>query len=103
MGKGSAKNRIPCITVSILLTGSCFAFYKLTGALYGLQLDNYYIGMVTASLFDQNNWCCYINPVLCWVIKQLNTLYDGADWFSVLFSQEQSGSSIVFCRIKRQQ
>lgn len=96
MGKGSAKNRIPCITVSILLTGSCFAFYKLTGALYGLQLDNYYIGMVTASLFDQNNWCCYINPVLCWVIKQLNTLYDGADWFSVLTQMNVFAGAVWF-------
>lgn len=62
---------------------SCFLFSKYTGKLY-IDVDNYYVAMVTAGVFDDINWCYYVNPFLCIVIKLLTNLIPRVDWFTML-------------------
>ena len=77
-----------CKTSYILVASFFFAVVtfllcKITGSLYR-DNDNYYVALVTAGIFDNNNYCIYINPLLCLLIKGLSILYSGADWFTFL-------------------
>ena len=69
--------------LSAAIVLSCFLFCKFTGKLY-TDVDNYYVAMVTAGVFDDINWCYYVNPVLCILIKVLTGLVQRADWFTML-------------------
>ena len=69
--------------LSAAIVLSCFLFCKFTGKLY-TDVDNYYVAMVTAGVFDDINWCYYVNPVLCILIKVLTGLIQRVDWFTML-------------------
>ena len=69
--------------LSAAIVLSCFLFCKYTGKLY-IDVDNYYVAMVTAGVFDDINWCYYVNPVLCILIKVLTGLIQRVDWFTML-------------------
>ena len=54
--------------IAALVTLCCYLYYKLTDVLY-LDIDNFYVSVITAGLFGDNNWGFYIHPLLCYGIK----------------------------------
>ena len=72
---------------AFLISGSavslCYAFFVLSGHIYD-DADNYYIAVVEAGAFDDSNWCMYLNPLLCHLIRLLNRVYSGADWYTCI-------------------
>ena len=71
------------LLISGVVVALCYAFFVLTGHLYD-DADNYYIAVVEAAAFDDSNWCMYLNPLLCWLIRLLNHVYAGADWYTFI-------------------
>lgn len=82
---------------------ACFVFYKLTSVLYS-DVDNYDIALVTSSMMAEDNWCLFLNPLLCFLLRGLTELYRGGDWFTTLshLGVFMGAWTVAFCILKKE-
>lgn len=78
--------------VSIFFALSCYAGFMLFNPLY-ISTDNIGVAVVTEGYYGENNFCQYIHPLLCSIIKWLTPLFPTADVFTLLVH------IAVFCSI----
>lgn len=74
------KNRI---AGTLIITGFCYFVFCITGSLCTFT-DNLTISVVTGGMYGDNNFCQYIHPFLCLIIKILNPLLPTADVFMLV-------------------
>lgn len=55
----------------------------ITKNLYA-NVDNYTISVVTNRLYDADNYCVYLHPLLCWIIGIISNILPQADAFALL-------------------
>ena len=68
---------------SIIFATSCLALHCITKNLYA-NVDNYTISIVTNRLYDADNYCVYLHPILCWIIGIISNILPQADAFALL-------------------
>lgn len=68
---------------SIIFATSCLALHCITKKLYA-NVDNYTISIVTNRLYDADNYCVYLHPILCWIIGMISNIFPQADAFALL-------------------
>ena len=78
--------------VSLFFALSCYAGFMLFNPLY-ISTDNIGVAVVTEGYYGENNFCQYIHPLLCLIIKWLTPLFPTADVFTLLVH------IAVFCSI----
>ena len=71
------------IIVAIILPLICYIFFSFTGKMYGYS-DNLMVAAVSAGMYGENNYCQYLHPGLCWIIKWLNPLFSTVDIFTAI-------------------
>ena len=71
----SRRNRI---VGAMCITGFCYFIFCVTGRLC-TYTDNLTISVVTGGMYGENNFCQYLHPLLCLLIKVLNPIFSGAD------------------------
>ena len=69
--------------VSLFFALSCYAGFMLFNPLY-ISTDNIGVVVVTEGYYGENNFCQYIHPLLCLIIKWLTPLFPTADVFTLL-------------------
>ena len=69
--------------VSLFFALSCYAGFMLFNPLY-ISTDNIGVAVVTEGYYGENNFCQYIHPLLCLIIKWLTPLFPTADVFTLL-------------------
>lgn len=62
---------------------SCLALHCVTKNLY-TDVDNYTISVVTNGLYDADNYCIHLHPILCWIIGKLSDIFPQTDVFALL-------------------
>lgn len=72
------KNK--CIPTFMTVLCGVFSLFQ---PLY-TQVDNYYVSLITNRVFDLDNYCMFLNPVLCKVIGIMNILMPEADNYTLL-------------------
>lgn len=82
MTSGTAKKGIP-ILAAILVPAICYVVFCVTGNMY-TYTDNVTVAVVTSGMYGDNNFCQYLHPFLCMIIKWLNPLLPAADVFTTL-------------------
>ena len=65
-----------------MLTVVC-GFFGMFQILY-LNVDNYLLSLVINRLFDNDNYCMFVNPVICCVGGVFRTIFPDADGFLIL-------------------
>ena len=78
--------------VSLFFALSCYAGFMLFNPLY-ISTDNIGVAVVTEGYYGENNFCQYIHPLLCLIIKWLTPMFPTADVFTLLVH------IAVFCSI----
>lgn len=71
------------VVYAMIFAISCLALHCVTKNLYA-DVDNYTISVVTNGLYDADNYCIYLHPILCWIIGKLSYIFPQADAFSLL-------------------
>ena len=71
------------IISAIVLSLACYFYFAVSSQLY-LSSDNFMVAVVTNGLFGDNNFCQYLHPLLCLIIRALALLFPTADAFTVL-------------------
>ena len=71
------------IIVAIILPLTCYIFFSFTGKMYGYS-DNLMVAAVSAGMYGENNFCQYLHPALCLIIKFLNPLFPTVDIFTAI-------------------
>ena len=74
------KNRI---AATLIITGFCYFIFCITGNLCTFT-DNLTVSVVTGGMYGDNNFCQYLHPFLCLIIKVLNPLLPTADVFMLV-------------------
>jgi len=69
--------------VSLFFALSCYAGFMFFNPLY-ISTDNIGVAVVTEGYYGENNFCQYIHPLLCLIIKRLTPLFPTADAFTLL-------------------
>ena len=69
--------------VSLFFALSCYAGFMLFNPLY-ISTDNIGVAVVTEGYYGENNFCQYIHPLLCLIIRWLTPLFPTADVFTLL-------------------
>ena len=69
--------------VSLFFALSCYAGFMLFNPLY-ISTDNIGVAVVTEGYYGENNFCQYIHPLLCLIIKWLTPMFPTADVFTLL-------------------
>ena len=69
--------------VSLFFALSCYAGFMLFNPLY-ISTDNIGVAVVTEGYYGENNFCQYIHPLLCSIIKWLTPMFPTADVFTLL-------------------
>ena len=69
--------------VSLFFALSCYAGFMLFNPLY-ISTDNIGVAVVTEGYYGENNFCQYIHPLLCLIIKWLTPVFPTADVFTLL-------------------
>ena len=82
MTSGTAKKHILTLA-AILVAAFCYAVFCVTGNMY-TYTDNVTVAVVTGGMYGGNNFCQYLHPFLCLIIKWLNPLLPTADVFTTL-------------------
>ncbi len=77
-GNGVHEDIWPAVAV----TAAC-GFLSLFQPLY-THVDNYYVSLITNGIYDSDNYCLFLNPVLCKVIGMIRKVLPGADAFTLL-------------------
>ena len=85
------KKKVYLIITAFSIAGLGFIFGCLFRNAYGL-LDNYFISLVINRIYDIDNYCLHIHPILCFFLGKLSDLMPFADVFLlfmriVLFSE----------------
>ena len=78
--------------VSLFFALVCYAGFMFFNPLY-ISTDNIGVAVVTEGYYGENNFCQYIHPLLCLIIKWLTPLFPTADAFTLLVH------IAVFCSI----
>ena len=78
--------------ISLFFALACYAGFMLFNPLY-ISTDNIGVAVVTEGYYGENNFCQYIHPLLCLIIKWLTPLFPTADVFTLLVH------IAVFCSI----
>ncbi|SDL31320.1 hypothetical protein SAMN04487833_11673 [Sarcina sp. DSM 11001] len=78
--------------ISLFFALACYAGFMLFNPLY-ISTDNIGVAVVTEGYYGENNFCQYIHPLLCLIIKWLTPLFPPADVFTLLVH------IAVFCSI----
>ncbi len=71
------------IIVAIILPLTCYIFFSFTGKIYGYS-DNLMVAVVSAGMYGENNFCQYLHPALCLIIKCLNPIFPTVDIFTTI-------------------
>ena len=79
---GTAQKRI-LILAAILVPAICYAVFCVTGNMY-TYTDNVTVAVVTSGMYGDNNFCQYLHPFFCLIIKWMNPLLPTADMFTML-------------------
>ena len=69
--------------VSLFFALVCYAGFMFFNPLY-ISTDNIGVAVVTEGYYGENNFCQYIHPLLCLIIKWLTPLFPTADVFTLL-------------------
>ena len=67
------------IWCSIAFAIVCLTIHCLTKKLYS-DVDNFTISVVTNGLYDANNYCLHLHPVLCWIIAGISCIWKNTDF-----------------------
>ena len=78
--------------ISLFFALACYAGFMFFNPLY-ISTDNIGVAVVTEGYYGENNFCQYIHPLLCLIIKWLTPLFPTADVFTLLVH------IAVFCSI----
>ena len=76
------KKKSHGMIASGILTGICFLF-GLFQIVY-LNVDNYLLSMVINKIYDQDHYCMFVNPVVCWIGGFLHDFLPNADGYLLL-------------------
>ena len=82
MTSGTVQKRI-LILAAILVPAICYTVFCVTGNMY-TYTDNVTVAVVTSGMYGDNNFCQYLHPFFCLIIKWLNPLLPTADVFTLL-------------------
>ena len=66
---------------SLLVTAAFYFVFSITGYLY-VYSDNLTIAVVTGGMYSNNNYCQYVHPLTCILIKIVSPLIPSADMFA---------------------
>ena len=69
--------------ISLFFALACYAGFMLFNPLY-ISTDNIGVAVVTEGYYGENNFCQYIHPLLCLIIKWLTPVFPTADVFTLL-------------------
>ena len=75
--------KIKAFLISIVFALSCYIAFIFTNPLY-ICSDNIGVAVVTDGFYGKNNFCQYIHPLLCIMIKWIYPLLPEADVFTLL-------------------
>lgn len=76
------KNKYSLLS-AFLITSVCYIVFCLTGLIYEYT-DNITVAVVADGMYGDNNYCQFLHPLLCVVIKWLTPLFPTADVFTTL-------------------
>ena len=79
---GTVQKRI-LILASLLVSAICYTVFCVTGNMY-TYTDNVTVAVVTSGMYGDNNFCQYLHPFFCLIIKWLNPLFPTTDVFTTL-------------------
>ena len=74
------KNQYSLLS-AILITAVCYVVFCLTGLIYEYT-DNITVAVVVDGMYGDNNFCQYLHPLLCVIIKWLTPFFPAADIFT---------------------
>ena len=77
------KNNTKRIALSSFIPALLYAFFLFTNPLY-LSTDSQEVAVVVDGLYGSNNFCQFLHPLLCVIIKPLNALFPITDVFTTL-------------------
>ncbi|WP_026509731.1 hypothetical protein [Butyrivibrio sp. LC3010] len=83
MENGRIKNEIKKIIISITLATVVLLMSGVMRPLYA-DVDNFTISLVTNGLYDTENYCIHLHPLLCIIIKMICMVFPKADGFLLL-------------------
>ena len=78
----SKKKPDAVVCGALLLTAFCYFWWSVSGNLY-TYLDNMTVSMVSAGMFGNGNYCQYIHPFLCVLVRGLSRVLPSADGFTL--------------------
>lgn len=67
---------------AMIFATSCLVLHCITKKLYA-DVDNYTISIVINRLYDADNYCVYLHPILCWTIGIISNILPQADAFTL--------------------
>ena len=82
-GTDKKNQRRIVVLASILVPAICYTVFCVTGNMY-TYTDNVTVAVVTSGMYGDNNFCQYLHPLFCLIIKWLNPLFSTADVFTML-------------------
>lgn len=68
---------------ALLITSVCYIVFCFSGLIYEYT-DNITVAVVVDGMYGDNNFCQYLHPLLCVIIKWLTPLFPTADVFTSL-------------------
>ena len=71
------------ILIAILVPAICYICFCIIGNMY-TYTDNVTVAVVTNGMYGDNNFCQYVHPVFCLIIKWLVPFFPTADIFTTL-------------------
>lgn len=92
------RRRKYLILISVLLPAICYIFFSMTGRLYAYS-DNLMVAAVAGGLYGENNFCQYLHPLLCLIIKILTPLFPYTDVFTAFVHVSLIGGAILLTYI----
>lgn len=81
-GLQNRKNKYSLLG-AILITSVCYVVFCFTGLIYEYT-DNITVAAVVDGMYGDNNFCQYLHPFLCVIIRCLTPLFPTADVFTSL-------------------
>ena len=82
MTNGTDHKHILILT-TLFVPAFCYAVFCVTGNMY-TYTDNVTVAVVTGGMYGNINFCQYLHPFFCLIIKWLNPLLPTADVFTTL-------------------
>ena len=72
------RKKVFAVLLSLLLASMCFILCVSTHMLYS-EVDNYLISAVVNGIYDTDNYCLFLNPILCGFVKIVSFLLPRSD------------------------